>query len=295
MRGYDPLPLLPVMTGRVVDSLEVSERFLWDVRQTVNDLLVRELRRPFPRPGPPHGIAALHRGLRRRARRRHDLWRPGRRAHGRVLVVGQVRRRLQLHRDGLRGPRLWPAHSGRRGLHRHRRRKVAGPSRPTSRTWGTGPSARASTASSSTAMRSSPGPTCRPGMSMGPWGLHYERTETWWEQSRGVARVSGPLPVPAPTGPIRGRPLLPRAGELPATLQVPGQIRLRPAGLQFRRLPAGGGAHPHERAGWPAGVARRHELPVAGAAPGGFDDPEAAGQNQGASRRRRHRRRGAAP
>ena len=23
----------------------------------------------------------------------------------------------------------------------------------------------------------------RPGMSMGPWGLHYERTQTWWEQS----------------------------------------------------------------------------------------------------------------
>ena len=25
----------------------------------------------------------------------------------------------------------------------------------------------------------------RPGMSMGPWGLHYERTQTWWEQSAG--------------------------------------------------------------------------------------------------------------
>jgi hypothetical protein len=23
----------------------------------------------------------------------------------------------------------------------------------------------------------------RPGMSMGPWGLHYERTQTWWEQA----------------------------------------------------------------------------------------------------------------
>src|SRR5262249_29958682 len=23
-----------------------------------------------------------------------------------------------------------------------------------------------------------------PGMSMGPWGLHYERTQTWWDQSR---------------------------------------------------------------------------------------------------------------
>jgi len=24
----------------------------------------------------------------------------------------------------------------------------------------------------------------RPGMTMGPWGLHYERTQTWWEDSR---------------------------------------------------------------------------------------------------------------
>lgn len=37
-RGYDPLPYLPVMTGRVVDSLEVSERFLWDLRRTLADL-----------------------------------------------------------------------------------------------------------------------------------------------------------------------------------------------------------------------------------------------------------------
>ena len=37
----DPLPYLPVFTGRVVTSREVSERFLWDVRQTVSDLLVK--------------------------------------------------------------------------------------------------------------------------------------------------------------------------------------------------------------------------------------------------------------
>ena len=37
-RGYDPLLLLPAMTGRVVDSLDVSERFLWDVRRTIADL-----------------------------------------------------------------------------------------------------------------------------------------------------------------------------------------------------------------------------------------------------------------
>ena len=29
-----------------------------------------------------------------------------------------------------------------------------------------------------------PWPDRQPGMTMGPWGLHYERTQTWWEQSR---------------------------------------------------------------------------------------------------------------
>jgi hypothetical protein len=37
-RGYDPTKYLPVMTGRVVDSPAVSERFLWDMRRTIADL-----------------------------------------------------------------------------------------------------------------------------------------------------------------------------------------------------------------------------------------------------------------
>jgi len=37
-RGYDPLPYLPTFTGRVVDNPAVSERFLWDVRRTIADL-----------------------------------------------------------------------------------------------------------------------------------------------------------------------------------------------------------------------------------------------------------------
>ena len=39
-RGYDLLPFLPVMTGRVVGSLEISERFLWDLRRTISELVV---------------------------------------------------------------------------------------------------------------------------------------------------------------------------------------------------------------------------------------------------------------
>ncbi|MDH7571513.1 MAG: glycosyl hydrolase, partial [Armatimonadota bacterium] len=37
-RGYDLLPFLPALTGRVVENLEETERFLWDFRRTLADL-----------------------------------------------------------------------------------------------------------------------------------------------------------------------------------------------------------------------------------------------------------------
>jgi len=37
-RGYDPLPYLPAMTGRIVEGMDVTERFLWDLRRTIADL-----------------------------------------------------------------------------------------------------------------------------------------------------------------------------------------------------------------------------------------------------------------
>ncbi|QQS47424.1 MAG: glycoside hydrolase [Acidobacteriota bacterium] len=37
-RGYDLRPWLPVLTGRVVESSEASERFLWDFRKTIGEL-----------------------------------------------------------------------------------------------------------------------------------------------------------------------------------------------------------------------------------------------------------------
>jgi len=39
-RGYDPLLYLPVMQGYIVNSPQESERFLWDLRQTANELVV---------------------------------------------------------------------------------------------------------------------------------------------------------------------------------------------------------------------------------------------------------------
>ncbi|HLL93952.1 MAG TPA: glycosyl hydrolase, partial [Spirosoma sp.] len=39
-RGYDLTPWLPVLTGRVVRSADASEKFLWDFRKTIGELIV---------------------------------------------------------------------------------------------------------------------------------------------------------------------------------------------------------------------------------------------------------------
>jgi hypothetical protein len=38
-RGYDMTPFLPALTGRVVDSVEKTRRFFWDMRRTIADLI----------------------------------------------------------------------------------------------------------------------------------------------------------------------------------------------------------------------------------------------------------------
>ena len=41
-RGYDMTPWLPVLTGAVVESAEASDKFLWDFRKTISDLIADE-------------------------------------------------------------------------------------------------------------------------------------------------------------------------------------------------------------------------------------------------------------
>jgi hypothetical protein len=66
-RGYDVLPYLPVVAGRIVSSRQISGRFLNDLRRTVGDLIIDGHYRPFaelaaryglgshPESGGPHG------------------------------------------------------------------------------------------------------------------------------------------------------------------------------------------------------------------------------------------------
>ena len=55
-RGYDPLKYLPVFTGRIVESPEVTARFLWDMRRTVADLFAENYYGHFAELCRQHGL-----------------------------------------------------------------------------------------------------------------------------------------------------------------------------------------------------------------------------------------------
>lgn len=55
-RGYDPLPWLPVLTGRIVESAAASDRFLWDFRETIGDLVADEHYDQAQRSAQEHGL-----------------------------------------------------------------------------------------------------------------------------------------------------------------------------------------------------------------------------------------------
>ena len=54
--GYDLLPWLPVLAGRIINSREESDRFLFDYRQTLGDLAIDNHYRQFRDRAHAHGI-----------------------------------------------------------------------------------------------------------------------------------------------------------------------------------------------------------------------------------------------
>ena len=55
-RRYDLLPYLPAYSGSIVGSREISERFLWDIRQTAQELVVQNHAQHFKALGQRSGL-----------------------------------------------------------------------------------------------------------------------------------------------------------------------------------------------------------------------------------------------
>ena len=183
-RGYDLWKFLPAFTGRVVDSPEVTERFLWDLRQTVSDLIVEnyagEFRRLANKDGMRLSIEAYdgapademtYGGQADEPMGEFWAWT---KFSGSQWCVGMASS-AHIYGKKILGAEAftsvstekWQGHPGMikdlgdwafcEGINRFVFHRYA------AQPWDA---------------------HIAPGMAMGPWGLHYERTQTWWEQSK---------------------------------------------------------------------------------------------------------------
>ena len=184
-RGYDMQPWMPVLANVVVDSLARSERFLWDFRMTANEMVCDnyygELSKRLNQQGMTLESETYHFGPFNdlSCGSRVDVpmgtfWQaPKFNALGSCWVmasVGHVFGKPVITSEAFTASasERWLAHPGTMkeiadcafgaGInHLTFHRTVAQP-------WVT--------------------PARLPGMTYGPWGVHYDRTQTWWEHSR---------------------------------------------------------------------------------------------------------------
>jgi hypothetical protein len=179
-RGYDPLPWLPVTTGRVIGSIEASERFLWDFRRTICDLFADNYFGYFAELCRKNGLLAsvepygngsfdnLQVGglpdipmgefwVGGAAAETTQLASSAAHTNGRKVVgaesftADEARARWLMDPYALKalGDRIFSLGVNRYIFHRYAHQ---------------------------------PWIDLKPGMTMGPWGTNFERTITWWDQ-----------------------------------------------------------------------------------------------------------------
>ena len=186
-RGYDLLHWLPALSGRVIGDAAMTERFLCDVRQTISDLMVdnyaAEARRLCHEMGlnlsiegydgdPTEQIrygaqadipqtefwygddffAGVYRSWDWTAAMTSAAHVYGKRVVAAEAFTAMPKEKWQGHPASLKPLGDWAFTAGVNHFIFHR-------------------------------YALQPWPNHRPGMTMGAWGTHYERTQTWWELS----------------------------------------------------------------------------------------------------------------
>ena len=179
---YDPLPFLPAMTGRVVESLEVSERFLWDLRKTIAELLNENYAGRLRELAHQHGMQL-------------SIEAYGDGPFDDLSYAGRADSPMSEFWVG--GGALETGKAMSSAAHTYGRRIVGAESftsGPQTARWTNHPYSLKALGDAAFCeginrfvfhrYAHQPWLDRRPGMTMGPWGVHYERTETWWDQAR---------------------------------------------------------------------------------------------------------------
>jgi hypothetical protein len=185
LRSYDLLPYLPVLTGRVVDSLEVSQRFLWDFRKTIGDLLLENYAGAMREAAQKHGLRLSIEAYSgepasdvcyggEAVEPMSECWSWGR--YGANDTVTEMTSAGHVYGRNIIGQETFTADSNEKWLGHPAVVKDIGD-------W-TFCEGVNRFVFHRYAMQPWTNPHYAPGMSMGPWGLHYERTQTWWNMSK---------------------------------------------------------------------------------------------------------------
>ncbi len=205
-RGYDPLFYLPVMTGRVIENLEISERFLWDLRLTAQELVIENHARHLKELGHRHGF-----GL---SIEPYDMNPTSDLALGGVADVPMC----EFWSHGYGFDSVFTCFEAASVAHTNGRKIVAAESftAGSKEAWKLFPAAMKDQGDWALCtginrfafhrFAHQPWLNRRPGMTMGPYGVHWDRTQTWWPMvsayHRYLARCQFLLRQGAPVGDI---------------------------------------------------------------------------------------------
>ncbi|MEN8202316.1 MAG: glycosyl hydrolase [Bacteroidota bacterium] len=185
MRGYDPLPYLPVYTGMIVGDVKESERFLWDLRMVSQELILKNHVEYFKDFGKKYGMGLSIEPYDMNPNTDLDLgsyadvpmcefWNKGygfstgfstfegtsiANLYGRPVVAAEAFTSYLVawrsYPGSIKNQSDWAFCSGINRLVYH------------------------------TFAHKPLGEQYRPGMTMGPYGVHWDRGQTWWEMSGG--------------------------------------------------------------------------------------------------------------
>ena len=187
-RGYDFVHYLPAFTGRVVGSVDTTERFLWDLRKTHADLMADNYHGYFAELCKQHGILSYTEPYNNGPFQQMEVggrvdinmgefwirnphFNPsvklassiahlfGQRVGDRQIVGAEAYTGEGVHSKWQEHPAVMKAQGDlmyTKGLNRFIFHRYA----------------------------HQPHPTARPGMTMGPWGFHFDRTNTWFEKGK---------------------------------------------------------------------------------------------------------------
>ena len=195
--GYDPLPYLPAILGRTVDDKPISERFLWDFRRVRADLFAEgiggHLRELCEREGmslttEPHLIPEVFDQIQYGGHvtepvgnflgERHTAWYApnppvGPEVH---LAKGEA---SAAYTYGLNGIVWAEAFTG--VDHAHAWKESPG----YLKTWGDLWLTEGINRFTFHCWAHSPSLTQKPGITLGPWGIHFDRRNTWFDLASG--------------------------------------------------------------------------------------------------------------